>query len=372
MTAPDGARPSTQASDLVPSVLRRPERAPGLDLRTWDLLVRQARRAGLLARLCLRLEENGLLDSVPERPRLHLEGARTLAAKQARDTRWEVACIHRALAEIDTPVLLLKGAAYAMARLPAARGRTYTDIDVMVPKDRIGLVEETLQRHGWVPADLDTYDQHYYRDWTHQIPPMHNLQRGSVIDVHHTIVPLTARVKPDAQSLLDAARPVTGLGGLRVLAPPDMVLHSAVHLFNEGEFDRGLRDLSDLDELLRHFGSDSAFWPTLVTRARDLDLSRVLYYALRYTVAVLATPVPADAIRAAAAGQPGSATRALMDAFFLRALRPTHQTARDPLTGLALWLLFVRSHYLRMPLHILVPHLVRKAVRRRTATGDRP
>jgi len=25
------------------------------------------------------------------------------------------------------------------------------------------------------------------------------------------------------------------------------------------------------------------------------------------------------------------------------------------------WLLYIRSHYLRMPLHLLVPHLARKA-----------
>jgi hypothetical protein len=32
------------------------------------------------------------------------------------------------------------------------------------------------------------------------------------------------------------------------------------------------------------------------------------------------------------------------------------------MTGLARWLLYVRGHYQRMPLRLLVPHLVRKAV----------
>ena len=39
----------------------------------------------------------------------------------------------------------------------------------------------------------------------------------------------------------------------RVLAPADMVLHSAVHLFTEGEFSRGLRDLCDLDLAVARF-----------------------------------------------------------------------------------------------------------------------
>ena len=43
------------------------------------------------------------------------------------------------------------------------------------------------------------------------------------------------------------------------------------------------------------------------------------------------------------------------------ALRPVHPSCHVPGEGLARWLLFVRSHWLRMPLHLLVPHLVRKA-----------
>jgi hypothetical protein len=38
-----------------------------------------------------------------------------------------------------------------------------------------------------------------------------------------------------------------------------MVLHSATHLFYDGELNHGLRDLVDLDDLLRHFsGADAA------------------------------------------------------------------------------------------------------------------
>ena len=39
-------------------------------------------------------------------------------------------------------------------------------------------------------------------------------------------------------------------------------------------------------------------------------------------------------------------------------------------TGLARWLLYVRSHYLRMPLSLVVPHLVRKAWMQRFPKQD--
>ena len=53
---------------------------------------------------------------------------------------------------------------------------------------------------------------------------------------------------------------------LKVLALTDMVLHSAVHLFYDGDFVRGLEGrLADLDALLRHFGADAEFWSALLS-----------------------------------------------------------------------------------------------------------
>ena len=47
-----------------------------------------------------------------------------------------------------------------------------------------------------------------------------------------------------------------------------MVLHSAVHLFQEGEFGRGLRDMLDMNDLVPAFPcSKSTFWDDLDQRA---------------------------------------------------------------------------------------------------------
>ena len=47
--------------------------------------------------------------------------------------------------------------------------------------------------------------------------------------------------------------------------------------------------------LLRHFGTDPAFFASLVERAAELDLRRPLFYALRYTARVLGTPISENA-----------------------------------------------------------------------------
>jgi len=234
----------------------------------------------------------------------------------------------------------------------------------LVPRAALAQVEAALMLHGWATTHHHAYDQRYYRRWMHEIPPMQHIQRGTVLDVHHAIVPSTARLKPDAAKLLAASQPIDGDPRLRVLAPTDIVLHSAVHLFSNEELRSGLRDLADLDSLLRNFGHQSAFWDRLTTRARELDLARPLYYALRYTALVFATPVPPQALAAAEIGRPVRVLRGLMDALFLRALGPDHPLAGDRLTSLARRALYLRGHWLRMPAHLLALHLTVKALRR--------
>jgi hypothetical protein len=149
---------------------------------------------------------------------------------------------------------------------------------------------------------------------------------------------------------------------LQVLAPVDMILHSATHLFSDGELEHGLRDLSDLDGLLRHFSGEPDFWRRLADRAREIDLARPLYYALRYTRRILGTPVPDSAVAMADAGLPPRLLAWLMDELFMRALRPDHPSCADAFTPAARWLLYVRSHWLRMPPLLLVQHLLHKAL----------
>lgn len=347
------------ATPLILQAMRSPASAIGLSLPQWDLLIRQARRANLLARLWRLFVQHGLIEKVPHPPRQHLEWARVTAERHAQAVDAEVARIQTALAGF--PLILLKGAAYAMADLPPAAGRIFSDIDIMVPKDLLPEVESQLMAHGWMATHHDAYDQRYYRQWMHELPPLQHLRRGSVIDVHHAIVPQTMGVFPDPAKLQAAAVAVPAHPGLQVLSPVDMVLHSAAHLFYEGELFQGLRDLVDLDALLRHFSGQAGFWDALVARAEELELTRVLYYALRYTVRMLETPVPVQAMRAADAGRPGRSVRYLMDALYARALLPDHRSCRLPYTGMARKCLYIRGNWLRMPPFMLARHLLHKA-----------
>ncbi len=346
-----------KALPVLLQVLRRPLAMRTLDGGQWDLLVRQARRANLLAALHAWVDEHQLRNCVPAPLLRHLDWAGAVAERHRDAIRWEVAQIRQALAGTGVPLILLKGAAYTMAGLPAARGRLYGDIDILVPESALGPVEAALMQGGWVATELDPYDQHYYRSWMHELPPMQHLMRQTVIDVHHAILPRTARLHPSPAKLRAASVAIDGDQGLRALAPADMVLHSATHLFLDGQCEQGLRDLVDLARLLAHFGEVPGFWPGLVARAVELGLERPLFYALRYCAILLETPLPGQVVAQARVGSPGRLLLAVMDGLYLRALLPMHASCDIALAGVARGLLYIRATWLRMPPLPLSPGL---------------
>ncbi|MGH6994699.1 MAG: nucleotidyltransferase family protein, partial [Stellaceae bacterium] len=157
--------------DRVTSALRDPAAIVAWNEGDWDRAVRAARRAGLLARLGLLIAEHNLGSQVPPRARPHLEAANVLARKHGDDVARELRHIRTALGAAAYPVILLKGASYVAAGLPAAAGRLFGDIDILVPRAAIAEAETALTASGWRGVKQDDYDQRYYRQWMHEIPP---------------------------------------------------------------------------------------------------------------------------------------------------------------------------------------------------------
>ena len=114
----------------------------------------------------------------------------------------------------------------------------------------------------------------------------------------------------------------------------------------------------------KNFRLQENFWIKLLQRADELKQNIPLYYALRYTSKILQTPVPEKILNASKPKSLNRINTKLMDALFLRALLPDHESCNDRWSDLARWLLFVRSHWLKMPVYLVVPHLLRKAFRR--------
>jgi hypothetical protein len=353
------------------AALRQPDSVLALDAAGWNDLLDCAQRHRLLARLDWEISAAGLADRAPATARDLLADARARAELNQTLQRHEVEQVRRVLEGIGVSTILLKGAAYLIADLPPARGRLSGDLDILVPRHALPEVEKAILGQGWQPVVTDPYDQRYYRDWSHQLPPLRHGERRTELDIHHTIAPPTTRVAPNTAALLADARPA-GDGRVSILAPPDMVLHSAVHLFNE-DLTMGMRDLLDMHDLLEHFGADDAFWPALARRASIHRMERPLFYCARFCSRLLGTRIPAAVQADLNVAAPNRLARAAMDLSVPMALILERPDRAAPRADLARWLLYARSHWLRMPPAMLAKHLLVKAVRRSGAgAGTKP
>jgi Uncharacterised nucleotidyltransferase len=348
---------------LLSEVLRNPGVVASMDERTWDRLVRAARAARLLAILGERIVAAGAGASIPAVAQDQMKSALTVAVHRRQMALWELDRLERALGGHSLKVVLLKGAAYIAQGLPCATARMISDVDVLVPAARIAEVERLLLEKGWAGEPLAAYDDRYYRSWSHEIPPLR--YAGSVIelDVHHAIVPPSGRVRPDPELLFAACLPVSG-SPFVVLAHEDQVLHACLHLFYDSDCTNRLRDLVDIDALLRQFGTSRGFWDRLIARAEQHGATRMLWHATRYATRLLDTPVPEDLRGRLRSGEPSRAVGLVMDACVGRTLLPP-----DPDIGYgfaARWAsagMQLRTMWLRFPIGILLRHLFLKPLR---------
>lgn len=320
-------------------VIRRPHEMAELTLGDWDTLLPVARQTGVVYRLARQAIELQLLDSIPPEVHWHLTSADKYSKHNRQNIAWEINRLGRALAGLDCPLVLLKGAAYIAGELPPANGRVCDDVDLLVPAEAIPDVEARLRDRGWKGNQKDSRNTRYYRRWLHEIPPMWHHYRGITLDLHHNILPLRDPLQIDPTAIIDAATPFASDPRFLCPAPADLFLHSAAHLFRIGDFTHGLRDLADMDELLRHFGSDDNFWNELKTRAELLGLQAPAYFAFRYLTKYLQTPIPDDFIQQAAHWKPRFPPVAAYDRIVHRALIPRRIDGEDSRRAAAIWLL---------------------------------
>ena len=353
---PPGVRP-------LLAVLRAPAHAAMLDPAQWDTLLRTARSAHLLGTLAARLEGEAGAAAFPQRVREHLRGALLEARHLHKMAALEMAAAADTLAPLRMPLLLLKGASYIAAGLPHARGRLLRDVDILVPEARIAEAEQALVAAGWKGDDaLDAYDQRYYRAWSHQIPPLRRPGHPLELDVHHTILPPTGRLHPDAAALLRDARTLDATW--HVPDPADQVVHAAVHLFQDSDCTSRLRDLVDVDALCRHHAQrEAAFWPRLAQRARLHGCERPLAYALAFARDWLGAPLDAS-FAAELAAATRWRTSGMVRRWAALTLPPADvEAGRSMRERRAARFMLARSLWLRMPPTLLVRHALGKAWR---------
>lgn len=333
---------------LLLSIMRDPASAGALEGDRWNALIAAARAEQMLGNLATRLEpyERGF----PAAVRAILADARGEAAHARTRALWEADRAAEALLPLGIPVVLLKGTAYAAAGLDAGAGRSIGDLDILVPRDRLDEAEAALLAAGWEWVKPDPYDDAYYRQWMHELPPLIHSERDRMIDVHHTILPLTARPRPDASAMLADA--VSLPSGLKILSHEHMVIHACVHLMADGDLAGGLRNLWDIDRLCRAFAAErDDFYFALYQESARHGLFAPVARALRLAHDMYGTPV-------ASCVAPIQVDMALRwsDRLFRARMIARDGWGRET-RKLLRFAFFIRSHWLRMPPMMLARHL---------------
>ncbi|GGB62981.1 nucleotidyltransferase domain-containing protein [Blastomonas aquatica] len=346
----------------VARALTDPGSVAGLDATGWTHLLSAARALSLIGTLA-----EALADSpVPPGVARVLADVRQSNVTGQRQALWEAKCASMALTGYPGRVVLLKGTAFVAAGYDAALGRSIGDLDILVEHAGLDQVEALLLKAGWEWVKPDPYDDAYYRQWMHELPPLIHAERDRMIDVHHTILPLTAKPKPDAAALIAAARVLPS--GLYVLSPADIICHAAAHLIADGDMSGGMRNLWDIDRLVRQFVvEEPGFSDTLAERAKLHGLTDAVGRALRLTQRLFGTPIvfrlkPQSRVVTAQSGHglrlsPENEKQVTAsDALFLRRITAVDGWGRKT-RKLTRQAFYMRSHLLRMPPAMLARHL---------------
>jgi hypothetical protein len=345
-------------SELFIQLYKKPEVALTLNLDQWQSIIFVLRHHQLLARYQFIFERAGIFEQLPQYVKHHLINAKILSQKQYHQVFFEANALLNAFGFNSKHKVFLKGAAYTLSGQTAGVGRVYSDIDLLIGKEEINDVERTLSISGWLSEKITKYDDNYYRNWSHEIPPLRHGGRGTILDVHHNIIPIISGRAPDISYFLEQVEKTKD--GFSVLSPAGMTLHSIVHLMFNDDVKNGFRDLLDLDLLIKHNGSDF-YWSTLLQLAENTNFTYELKLAVRYLSKILQTKIPEGVLTQLHISD--SPTSKILDFIYLSVLLPSHALVDNKKYNLANSIAMYRGHWLKMPLHILIYHMSNKGIR---------
>jgi hypothetical protein len=325
-------------------------------LTQWQDIIRVLRGADLLASFYYLLYRSSLLDSVPQFALQHLQSAKIYADRQAHQVQIESELLDKLLSKVDIKPVFLKGAAYVLRGDVNHQGRIMSDIDILVKKSQLQTVEDTLQTNDWAEKELEDYDQQYYRKWAHELPPYRHVSRGTVLDIHFTLLPpITGKTIAEDDLFSEVKKTEKDV---LVLDQKLVVLHCIIHLFFNEDFTKSFRDVLDIHLLINELENNHGI-EDLIALSEKLGFTRELYYAFSLRDLIFKT----DCIKSYNIFRPNFFTNIFIRHILYRAVMPHHNLIFNRWNNAARIIMYLRGHLLKMPLRVLIPHLCVKTKR---------
>jgi hypothetical protein len=320
----------------------------------WTLLLHQSRDQALLGSMYALCQHHQLLKLLPAVVYDHFWSGFVYAEKQKVTLVQELLELEQCFSGADYRCVLVKGCAYRLGLYQFARGRIFSDIDLLVPAQHFTDALARLQDAGYLEFEISDYDRRYYQRWSHQNPPLTHFLRGAGVDLHHHIFPVSSREKILVEPLIAAAEPLAH-SVFSLPSPAFLFVHAAVHLFYQEESHKLVKDLVDLQQLYLEVCQRQSV-TAIVDAAEQSQAQAAVFYALDMLQWLFQLSIPAAELQTL---QPFAADRRRRYIRFLLQQLLKKQSFWHRSAHL-LW--FIRGHLLKMGPTTLLYHSVAKAL----------
>ncbi|MBC7004722.1 nucleotidyltransferase family protein [Photobacterium sp. BZF1] len=341
-------------------VLASPIVLDKLTLSELSSILSEARYHNMVSQLYYLSKSYNIYNSLPEKFQQHLYSSFLIYDNQRKKFQSEVNSIEETLTPLGIELIYLKGGAYHLQDITMLKGRLMSDLDILVREDALIKAEQQLKRNGWVSVEVSDYDDNFYRNWSHEIPPLKNFLSQVELDLHFNILPKTIKESPGSNILFKQSVPIEKNPMIRTLTPAAMIVHSSIHLFHESEFYKGTRDLYDLVLLIQSFEHEEDFWGAIIRLQQEIGNGVSVYYALRYCNKIYKLETPDYVKDFYDNFKPDPLTLLILDYCFTQVFTNHYPIHRGFFHKVCELILYSRGHLKRMPLKLLVPHFIKK------------
>lgn len=259
----------------------------------WDRVAERACQHGIAPLVYYNLQRLGVTSVIPKDAVDELE--RSYYGNAARNTLLyqELNKVLKALKEIGSEIIVLKGAALAETVYSNRALRPMSDIDLLVRKEDLPRVENHLVAMGYLlhqhPRPKEWLKEHDYH-----LAFIKNETTPIEIhcEIHWHIERPSRPFKIDIEGMWERAlaAKIAGVEAL-VLSPEDLLLHLCLHTCKHKLTFFGPRSLCDISETLRYHGQ-AIDWGQVQNRSYQWCINQYVYLTLHLAKELLGAAVP--------------------------------------------------------------------------------
>ncbi len=262
----------------------------------WKNLAENAQIEGVAPLAYWNLSRSGKISALPQSSQQALRAAYAQTWKQNLDIFNELEILAREFSRANIPVVLLKGACFALTIYPDIGLRPMGDLDLLVPLTKLNEAVKIAKTLGYVDAKPEAAPG--LRELlNHEICLQKTGARSITLEIHKSLIAdKTFKYSVPIDWFWTQTEPLNNarFPSLLMLTPTAQVLYAAAHaMLQHGGRIAPLRWFVDLDRLIRFYGQRMD-WDLLLSQAGVFEWSSALDAALAQTRMYFDTPIPAS------------------------------------------------------------------------------